>query len=150
MHGLESDACSSCRLRSHRCRRACSHRATSGRQRDGRLVGVPRRQDRAGRDAGTDPDTRAQGGTGNSRQRGLSRTAHFREPSLPRLSSSDAALCLPALGGDGHSKGSATARLGEAEPAAGLCDAAGRRAAGISPDGAALDLDRGKPRTEWA
>src|SRR5664279_2308268 len=61
--------------------------------------------------------------------------AHFRQPRLSRLSSPDAALCLPALGGTSHRNRGAEARLGETEPAAGLRNAAGRRAADLAPDG---------------
>src|SRR5664280_1447153 len=61
--------------------------------------------------------------------------AHFRQPCLSRLSSPDAALCLPALGGTSQRNRGAEARLGETEPAAGLRNAAGRRTADLAPDG---------------
>src|SRR3954465_8734228 len=66
-------------------------------------------------------------------------TAHLRQPRLPGLPSSDAALCLPALGGDGHGARGTTSGVGETEPAAGLQNATGRRAAGRSLDDAVVN-----------
>src|SRR6202007_1222758 len=85
--------------------------------------------------------------TGNKRQRALSRAAHLRQPYLPRLPSPDAALCLPALGGDRHRNRRAEARLGETEQAPRLRDAAGRCAADLALDGAAVERSRNRDWT---
>ena len=84
----------------------------------------------------TELDPGVEGGTGNNRQRSLSGAADFRQPRLSGLSSPDAAICLPALGGNGHRAGRAEACLGETEPAAGVPDAARGCSAGVAPDGA--------------
>ena len=96
-----------------RCARSCSSRPArssiaeggvliaqrpAGRPLAG-LLGVSRRQGRAGRDAGGGADPRAQGGARHRDRRGRSRAAHLRQPRLSRLSSADAALSLPALAG---------------------------------------------------
>src|SRR5450830_440363 len=127
-----------CRLRARRRRRPRAHRTAPRRQDDGGLVGVSRRQDRGSRTAGTNLNQRVEGGTGNRRQRGLSRAAHFRQPQLCGLSSPDAAVCLPALGGNGRRDGRSAARLGEAKPAEGLRYAASGRSTGVPLAGAAV------------
>src|SRR5205085_1390248 len=78
------------------------------------------------------------GGIGHHRQRAVSRAAHLREPRLFGLSSPDAALCVPALGGHRYGGRRPAARLGEAEPAARIPDAAGRRAADRTSDDVAV------------
>ena len=78
-------------------------------------------------------------------KRGLPRAADLREPQLSGLPSADAALCLPALGRNGDGEGRPGADLGPAEPAAGLSDAAGGRAADRASDDAAV-MCEGKKR----
>ncbi len=96
----------------------------------------------AGETPEADADTGIAGGTGNRRQGSLSCAPDLCEPRLCGLPPSDAALCLPALGGTGHGKASHAARLGEAEQASGLSDAAGRRAAHRPSDDIAVTRDR--------
>src|SRR5262245_37627029 len=70
----------------------------------------------------------------------MPRTADLREPQLPGLSSSDAAVCLPPLGGNTRRHRRPPTRLGETEQAARLQNAAGRRSSNFPLDGAALAL----------
>ena len=64
----------------------------------------------------------------------------FASHTYPDFHLADAALCVPALGRNGDREGRPKARLGAAEPAARIPDAAGGRAAGGAPDDAALNL----------
>src|SRR5665213_160202 len=101
-------------------------------------MGVSRRQGRRRRAAGAKSDPGIERGVGNNRQRRLSRAAHFRKPRLSGLSSADAALCLPALGGNGHRAGGAEAFLGETEQIARVRDAARGRSPDFALDGAVV------------
>src|ERR1051326_555647 len=138
LKGREHEDRSCRRLRPRRCRRTRTHRTAPDRQADGRPVGVSRRQGGERRAAGANTDQGAQGGACHRRQRRLSRTTHFREPRLSGLSPSNAALCVPALGGNGHRHGRPAARLGETEPVAGLRDGSCGRAADLASDDAAV------------
>src|SRR5262249_22644890 len=60
----------------------------------------------------------------------------FRQPRLSGLPSSHAALRLPPLAGNRPRARAHAPRLGLAQPAQGLSNAASRRAAGFTPDGA--------------
>src|SRR5215475_1758020 len=62
----------------------------------------------------------------------------LREPRLSGFPSSDAALRLPALAGNGDGAGGPKAGMGAPEPLAGLPDAARRRAAGVPFDDAVV------------
>src|SRR5208282_3394535 len=134
--GRERQTCPRRRLRPDRRRWPRAHRATAARQVDGGAVGVPRRQGRVRRAAGTELDPRAEGGTGYHRQAGVPRAAHVCEPPLSRLPPAHAALCLPALGRDGRGAGGAKAQMGATERVAELSDAACRRTADLAPHNA--------------
>src|SRR5689334_17962964 len=62
----------------------------------------------------------------------MPRAADLREPQLRRLPPPDAAVRLPALGWDDGGDGGPAARLGSAQPASGIPDAARRRTAGVA------------------
>src|SRR5262249_59728451 len=62
----------------------------------------------------------------------------FAQPQLSGFPSSDAALRLPALAGNGDGAGGPKAGMGAPEPLAGLPDAARRRAAGVPFDDAVV------------
>src|SRR5262249_52979856 len=93
---------------------------------------------RGGRTAGSKSDPRTAGGAGDRHQGGVPRAADICEPSLSRLPPFDAALCLPALGGDRAAAGSAGTQMGAAERSAQLSDAARRRALDTAPDDAVV------------
>src|SRR5262245_5986476 len=140
--GCERQTRSRCSVRPHRRGRTRADRTASARQTNGGIVGIPRRQGGAGRAAGDDADPRAQGGARHRGRGAMSRAADIRQPHLPGLPSADAALCVPALARTGHRARARRPRLGAAQPAARLSDAAGRRAADLTPDGTVVNATR--------
>src|SRR5215475_1060545 len=110
-------------------------------------MGISRRQGRARRAAGGHSDPRAQGGAGHRGGRAVPGAAHLRKPRLSRVPSPDAALCMPALGGNGDRPRAREARLGQAQPAPGLSHASCRRAIDFPFDNAVV-RDRAM-QTDW-
>src|SRR5215475_4456266 len=79
----------------------------------------------------------------------MPRAAHLCEPWLSELSSVDAALYLPPLGGHGDAARRTAARLGPRDKAARLSDAARRPAADPASDRCA-DVSKLRSCVGWA
>src|SRR5271166_6333081 len=88
-------------------------------------MGVSWRQGRSRRAARRDADPRAGRGTRYRGERALSRALHLRIPFLFRFPSPDAALPVPALGGDGECARGANTQMAASESIEQPCDAAG-------------------------
>src|SRR6201996_9162126 len=93
-------------------------------------MGISRRQDRAGRNAGGHADPRAEGRTRHHGESSLSRAIHLCFAYIRRISPFDAALSLPPLGRHAPAPRAHGAEMGEAEGFArgGVSDARGRLA----------------------
>src|SRR5215469_10902707 len=76
-------------------------------------MGISRRQDRTGRNAGNGADPRIERGTGHCGQGGMPRAFHIRLPQLRAIPSFDAALSVPALGRDTRAPGTRRHQMGE-------------------------------------
>ena len=88
--------------------------------------------------AGGHAHPRTQRRAWDHRQRAMPGAAHIRKPRLSGLSPVDAAVRLPALGRNAHRARRSDAEMGEAEPTQGISDAAGRPAADLASDDAAV------------
>src|ERR1700679_2819980 len=92
-------------------------------------MGISRRQDGARRGSGERADPRASRGAGHRGQGGVPRAVHLRVARIHRFPSPDAALSVPALGGDTAAARAPSAQMGQPEGHGFLSDAAGRLAA---------------------
>src|SRR5690242_16315407 len=75
-------------------------------------------------------DPRAVRGIGNSGERSVSCSTHFRIPRLPRIPTPYAALCLSKMGGPAMAARAPGTEMGSSARAERVSDAAGRPAAG--------------------
>src|SRR3569832_781669 len=92
-------------------------------------MGISGWQDRSRRDTGRNPHPRTARGAFHRGERSLPGAFHFRIARLSRFSSSDAALCVPALGGHAAAAGTRGHQMGTAEGHGPVSHAGGRLAA---------------------